>query len=236
MLVAVAFCPCPPLLVPEVAAGAAGELDALRAACVDAVGVLAAARPDRLVVLGPADEAGQGHHPEGALGSFRGFGADVEVSLGAAESVPGRGLPPSLSVGAWLLSRTDWADAPVEARGVARSTPPERCAQAGREIAAAAPRVALLVMGDGSACRTVKAPGYFDERAEGFDAGVAAALGAADLAALAALGEEPAAGLQASGRAVWQLAAGAAGGADLRGRLLREESPYGVGYFVATWS
>ncbi|RXS84294.1 hypothetical protein EST92_11385 [Streptomyces sp. TM32] len=236
MLVAAAFCPCPPLLVPEVAAGAAPELDALRAACVDAVGVLAAARPDRLVVLGPADEAGQGPHPQGALGSFRGFGLDLDVPLGAAETVPGRGLPPSLSVGAWLLSRADWADAPVEALGVARQLARERCAATGREIAAAAPRVALLVMGDGSACRTVKAPGYFDERAEAFDATVAHALGAADLAALTALDEERATGLQASGRACWQVAAGAAEGADLRGRLLREEAPYGVGYFVATWS
>ncbi|MFI0901958.1 class III extradiol dioxygenase subunit B-like domain-containing protein [Streptomyces sioyaensis] len=236
MLVAAAFCPCPPLLVPEVAAGAAPELDALRAACVDAVGVLAAARPDRLVVLGPADEAGQGPHPQGALGSFRGFGVDLDVPLGAAETVPGRGLAPSLSVGAWLLSRTDWDDAPVEALGVAQPLARERCAATGREIAAAAPRVALLVMGDGSACRTVKAPGYFDERAEAFDATVAQALGAADLTALAALDEELATGLQASGRACWQVAAGAAEGADLRGRLLREEAPYGVGYFVATWS
>ncbi|MFI2190881.1 class III extradiol dioxygenase subunit B-like domain-containing protein [Streptomyces sioyaensis] len=236
MLVAAAFCPCPPLLVPEVAAGAAPELDALRAACVDAVGVLAAARPDRLIVLGPADEAGQGPHPQGALGSFRGFGVGLDVSLGAAETVPGRGLPPSLSVGAWLLSRTDWDDAPVEALGVAQSLPRERSAATGREIAAAAPRVALLVMGDGSACRTVKAPGYFDERAEDFDTTVAHALGAADLAALTALDAELATGLQASGRACWQVAVGAAEGADLRGRLLREEAPYGVGYFVATWS
>ena len=35
MLVAAAVCPCPPLLVPEVAAGAAPELDAARAAKLD---------------------------------------------------------------------------------------------------------------------------------------------------------------------------------------------------------
>ncbi|MFE6742589.1 class III extradiol dioxygenase subunit B-like domain-containing protein [Streptomyces tubercidicus] len=236
MLVAAALCPCPPLLVPEVAAGAAPELDALRAACLDAIGVLAAARPDRLVVLGPTDEAGRGGYPQGAIGSFRGFGVDVEVPLGAAETAPDRELPPSLSVGAWLLSRTDWDDAPVEALGVPRSLPRDRCLELGRETAAAAPRVALLVLGDGSACRTVKAPGYFDERAEGFDAEVARALGHADIAALAALGEERAAGLQASGRACWQVLAGAAEGTDQTGRLLREEAPYGVGYFVAAWS
>ncbi|MFF8901758.1 class III extradiol dioxygenase subunit B-like domain-containing protein [Streptomyces lydicus] len=236
MLVAAALCPCPPLLVPEVAAGAAPELDGLRAACLDAIGVLAAARPDRLVVVGPADRAGQGPHPQGAPGPFRGFGVDLDVSLGAAEETPERELPPSLAVGAWLLSRADWDDAPVEGLGVAQPLPLERCLPLGRELAASAPRVALLVMGDGSACRTVKAPGYFDERAEGFDAAAAHALGTADLPALRALDATLAADLQASGRACWQVLTGAAEDADLTGRLLRDEAPYGVGYFVATWS
>ncbi|MFD8329050.1 class III extradiol dioxygenase subunit B-like domain-containing protein [Streptomyces lydicus] len=236
MLVAAALCPCPPLLVPEVAAGAAPELDGLRAACLDAIGVLAAARPDRLVVVGPADRAGQGPHPQGAPGSFRGFGVDLDVSLGAAEEPPERELPPSLAVGAWLLSRADWDDAPVEGLGVAQPLPLERCLPLGRELAASAPRVALLVMGDGSACRTVKAPGYFDERAEGFDAAAAHALGTADLPALRALDATLAADLQASGRACWQVLTGAAEDTDLTGRLLRDEAPYGVGYFVATWS
>ncbi|ARF57792.1 class III extradiol dioxygenase subunit B-like domain-containing protein [Streptomyces gilvosporeus] len=237
MLVAAAICPCPPLLVPEVAAGAAPELDTLRAACLDAVGVLAAARPDRLIVLGPAEQAGRGPHPQGALGSFRGFGVDLEVSLGAADDeAPERELPPSLAVGAWLLTRADWDDAPVEGLGVGEPLTRDRCLPVGRELAASAPRIALLVMGDGSARRSVKAPGYFDERAEGFDAAAARALGSADTAALTALDEELAADLQASGRACWQVLAGAAQGADLHGELLHEEAPYGVGYFVAAWS
>ncbi|WP_407549505.1 class III extradiol dioxygenase subunit B-like domain-containing protein [Streptomyces sp. Pv4-95] len=242
MLVAAAICPCPPLLVPEVAAGAAPELEALRAASFDAVGVLAAARPDRLIVIGPAEQAGRGPHPQGAVGSFRGFGVELEVPLGAVSpgspGSPGaeRELPPSLTVGAWLLSRTEWADAPVEGLGVGEPLARDRCLPVGREIAASAERVALLVMGDGSACRSVKAPGYFDERAEGFDTAAARALGAADIAALRALDEELAFDLRASGRACWQVLAGAAEGAGLQGRLLREEAPYGVGYFAATWS
>ncbi|WP_407561610.1 hypothetical protein [Streptomyces sp. 184] len=240
MLVAAACCPCPPLLVPEVAAGAAGELEGLRAACMDAVGVLAAARPDVLVVVGPAERAGQGPHPQGAEGSFRGFGVDLAVRLGpagGAEPDPDeRELPMSLAVGAWLLERAEWNGAPVEALGVEETLAGERCAEAGREIAARAPRVALLVMGDGSARRTQKAPGYYDERAAGFDAAAARALGAADTAALAALDAELALDLQVAGRACWQAAAGAAADADLRGALLYNEAPYGVGYFVATWS
>ncbi|WP_328780046.1 class III extradiol dioxygenase subunit B-like domain-containing protein [Streptomyces canus] len=237
MLVAAAVCPCPPLLVPPVAAGAAPELDGARAACTDALGVLAAARPDRLVVVGPAEQSGRGPHPQGARGSFRGFGVDVDVWLGPERGpAPERPLPTSLAVAAWLLDRIDWSDAPIEGLGVGEPLEPERCIQTGRGIAARAERVALLVMGDASACRTLKAPGYLDERAAPFDAEVARALGAADVAALQALDAELAYELKASGRACWQVLAGAAEGADLGGSLLYEDAPYGVGYVVATWS
>jgi aromatic ring-opening dioxygenase LigB subunit len=124
----------------------------------------------------------------------------------------------------------------VEGLGVGEPLAPERCAEAGRDLAARAGRVALLVMGDGSACRSLKAPGYLDERAEPFDARVAEALGAADPDALMALDPGLAAALKASGRAPWQVLAGAAAPAGLTGTLLYDEAPYGVGYLVATWS
>ncbi|WP_421106673.1 class III extradiol dioxygenase subunit B-like domain-containing protein [Streptomyces sp. NEAU-S77] len=266
MLIAAAVCPCPPLLVPEVAAGAAPELDALRAACLDAIAALAAARPERLIVAGPAEHSGRGPHPQGATGSFRGFGVDVEVRLGgaapvgaeggagdwmagdsedwgsedwgsgAAGGVPGRPLPPSLAVGAWLLERAGWDVAPVEGLGVGEPFAAERCIHVGRKLAASAERVALLVMGDGSACRTLKAPGYLDERAAAFDAEVARALASADTAALAALDEALAHELKAAGRAPLQVLAGAGEGAGLKGELRYDEAPYGVGYFVARWA
>ncbi|WP_129842809.1 hypothetical protein [Streptomyces sp. RFCAC02] len=237
MLVAAAVCPCPPLLVPEVAAGAAHELDAARAACSDALAVVAAAGPDRLAVVGPTDGAGHGPYPAGSPGSLRGFGVDVAVTLGAPDgSAPGRELPPSLTVGAWLLDRAGLADRPVTGLGVDTALPQDRCADAGRRLAAAGERVALLVLGDGSACRTDKAPGAFDERAAAFDADAARALGAADTVALAAVDAGLAGAVRAAGRAPWQVLAGAAAGAGLAGRLLYDEAPYGVGYLVASWS
>ncbi|MFJ9739248.1 class III extradiol dioxygenase subunit B-like domain-containing protein [Streptomyces sp. NPDC101166] len=238
MLVAAAVCPCPPLLVPDVAAGAASELDDARAACAAAVGVLAAIRPDRLVVVGPAEEPGRGAHPEGAHGSFRGFGVDLSVRLGraVADAGPRGELPPSLAVGAWLLEHAGRPDVPVEGLGVGEPLAVERCVEVGRDIGARSGRVALLVMGDASACRTVKAPGYLDERAAPFDAAVARALGTADVEALKALDVRVARELKASGRAPWQVLAGAAEGAGLTGTLLYEDAPYGVGYAVAAWS
>ncbi|MFJ2650760.1 class III extradiol dioxygenase subunit B-like domain-containing protein [Streptomyces sp. NPDC087420] len=254
MLVAAAVCPCPPLLVPAVAAGAGAELDGTRAACADALGVLAAARPDRLIVVGPAGEAARGPYPGGATGSFLGFGVDVRVRLGESvaqggESAapgpdgavgpgvpPARALPASLAVAAWLLEQARWTAAPVTGLGVGEPLATERCIQVGKEIAGEPGRTALLVMGDASACRTLKAPGYLDERAEAFDEGVARALGAADVAALKALDAELAYELQAAGRAPWQILAGAAEGAHLNGALLHDSAPYGVGYPVAVWS
>ncbi|MFJ9981614.1 class III extradiol dioxygenase subunit B-like domain-containing protein [Streptomyces cyaneofuscatus] len=237
MLVAAAVCPCPPLLVPEVAAGAAPELDPARAACLDAVGVLAASRPDLLVVVGPADARTAAAHPAGGHGSFRGFGVALDVTLGAPDpAAQGPALAGSLAVGAWLLDRARWAGAPVEGLAVDGRSPAAECARAGQELAARAGRVALLVMGDGSACRTLKAPGYLDERAEAFDARATEALAAADLAALDALDETLAYELKAAGRAPWQLLSGAARGAGLGGRLLYEDAPYGVGYTVVAWS
>ncbi|GLF99691.1 class III extradiol dioxygenase subunit B-like domain-containing protein [Streptomyces yaizuensis] len=241
MLVAAAVCPCPPLLVPEVAAGAAPELDAARDACADAVGVLAASRPDLLVVVGPAPTGADGTYHPGTPGSFRGFGADLTVRLGTGparepDQEPARELPYSLSVAAWLLSRARWDACPVEGAAVTEDLAPERAVELGRRTATRAGRVALLVMGDGSACRGVKAPGYLDERAEGFDALAARALGAADTAALKALDAPLARELKAAGRAPWQVLAGAAEDTSAAGRLLYDEAPYGVGYLVAAWT
>lgn len=240
MLVAAATCPSPPLLVPEVAGGAAHEMDAARAACDEALRALSDARPDSLVVIGPAEQPARGTHPQGARGSFRGFGVDLDVSLGKGEPpAEARPLPSSLAVGAWLLAREGWTASPVEGLGVGEPLSRVRCEETGRQLAGGTERVALLVMGDGTNCRTVKAPGYFDERATAFDAEAARALGSADADALLALDEELGYELNASGRSCWQVLAGAAaadGGCALRGRLLYDEAPYGVGYFVTSWT
>jgi aromatic ring-opening dioxygenase LigB subunit len=222
VLTAAAVCPHPPLLVPEVACGAAPELDSLRAACAEAVRRLAAAS-DVVVVVG-SGPATRDFGPE-AAGSLRPYGVDVTIGGGPAV------LPLSLTIGRWLLGAP-----PAGHRAVAQDAPAESCARLGAEIAALTGRVGLLVMGDGSACRTERSPGYLDERAVGFDAEVARALAEADTDALAALDPAVAADLVAAGRAPWQVLAGAARDGRFGGELLAGEAPYGVGYFVASWA
>ena len=96
--------------------------------------------------------------------------------------------------------------------------------------------VGLLVVGDGSARRTEKAPGFFDSRAAAFDSSVAEALRSGDPAALAAIDEQLGAELLAGGLAAWRAAAVHARGRRWDATLLLDEAPHGVGYFVATWS
>lgn len=240
MLVAAAVCPCPPLLVPEVAAGAAPELDAARAACDAAIEAMLGAGTDLVWIIGEGSRSGV--HRPGARGSFRPFGVDVDVRLGtspddaeAAEDT----FPPSLSVGAWLLARAGWSG---EVRGyeVAGDRPAFESADGAWRLGdgrTGKERVGFLVMGDGTACRTVKAPGYLDERAEGVDARIAEALRTADRDGyLAGLDADLARDLKISGRAPWQLLTGAWDKKDTTAHLLYEDAPYGVGYFVATWT
>lgn len=232
-LIAAAICPHPPLLVPEIAGAAAPELDTLRAACDQAVDhVLAAVGAGSLVVVG-ADAATTTYGAD-AAGSFGRYG--LELTVGAGEPV----LPLSLTIGRWLLTRhrggEDGTLRDVRYQGVAENAPAAECLELGAELAASADRVALLVLGDGSARRGEKSPGYHDDRAEPYDAVVGRALAAADAAALAGLDPASSRELLAAGRAAWQVLAGAAGRARLRGTLLADEAPYGVGYLVASWT
>ncbi|NKZ05052.1 hypothetical protein [Actinomadura latina] len=230
MLVAAAVCPHPPVLVPEMAGEAAPELDGLRAACDSAAGRLAGA--DVLVVVGGGART-RAYGPD-AYASLRPYGLGWTSPADPRDGA--EALPLSLTIGRWLLERQEIA-AGARYQAVAFDSEPEACLALGRELAKAAGDVALLVMGDGSACRSEKAPGYLDVRARPHDERVARALAAVDTAALAALDPDVSRDVQAAGRAAWQVLAGAAGDTPgLTGELLADEAPYGVGYFAASWS
>ncbi|HEX3335724.1 MAG TPA: class III extradiol dioxygenase subunit B-like domain-containing protein [Jatrophihabitans sp.] len=224
----VAFCPHPPLLVPEVAQGAAPELDDLRAAC--RVAIRRVALPDTpILVLGAGDRS-RSYGPT-ARGTLRGYGVDIEIPLGSDDPGPVE-LPLSLTIGAWLLRETLGPNNGASGYSIGSGDAhPDRLERA---VDCAAP-VALLVMGDGSARRSTSAPGYFDERAEAFDAGVAEALRTGDAAGLRVdLGR--AEELLAPGARTWKAAAHMLAGGTFDADLLYAAAPYGVGYFVAAWT
>ncbi|MEU1836994.1 hypothetical protein [Micromonospora chersina] len=234
-LVAAAVCPHPPLIVPELAGAAAPELDDLRAAADAAVARLLAADPEAILLLGAGPESRTFRAADS--GSLRGYGLDRPVRLWKVACSGAEVLPLSLTIGAWLVNRSG-TELPRLARAVAADAAPAECAALGAELVAEADgRIALLVLGDGSACRGVKAPGYDDPRAPAYDEGVAAALAGADAEALLGLDPVLSAELKAAGRAPWQVLAGAAraAGGDWRGDVSYHRAPYGVAYFVANW-
>jgi len=215
--------------VPGVGAGATSELDGLRAACDAALRDLLAADAGLVVVVGGAPVVGP--YQDGAWGSLAGFGVRVPVGPGSGEPT----LPLSLTLGRWLVDRADDQARPL-LFGVEPDASTDRCLALGEALAGRADRVALLVMGDASARRSIKGPGGLNPDAEPFDTAVAAALGAGDPEALAALDPARAADLLAAGRAPWQVLAGAARGSTWHGAVTWAGSPYGVTYLVAGWT
>ncbi|MFB6394653.1 class III extradiol dioxygenase subunit B-like domain-containing protein [Polymorphospora lycopeni] len=253
-LVAAAVCPHPPVIVPDIAGRAASELDDLRTECDAAVARLVDSGARTIVVVGADDE--QKTYVSPFIGSFAPWGAPMTVTVGAAAAVGAatltngvaapadRPLPLSLLVGTWLLDRagrpsTGVAPA-IAMETVAAGQAPADCAALGARLAADAGDEpwALLVMGDASACRGQKSPGYDDPRARAYDEAVAAALAGADVDALLHLDPALSAELLVAGRAPWQVLAGAVAttGRPWRGRLSYHDAPYGVTYLVATWA
>jgi hypothetical protein len=231
MLIAAAVCPHPPLLIPE-ATGAPGpghaELERLRTTCHQAVAALLAERPDLLIAVGGAELTAP--YPHDATASLREFAIPFTVGGGAQV------LPLSLTVAKWLLWRAAPEPGPRLAWwGIASDAPNAECLGLGEKLAALAPRVALLAMGDGSGRRARRAPGAADPAADRYDDQVAGWLATADQGALAALDPGPDSGLFVAGRAAWQVLAGAAGQDAFDAVLRYHRAPFEVSYFVATW-
>lgn len=249
MINRVAVVPTPPLLVPELVAGALDETAAVRHACLQVVDTLAQYSRRWLAVGTTDDPVGSVQSPDqegdgtirvgpDAVGTFRGFGVDVPVRLSAhAEGEPDPGLPLAALVAGWLRERGPVDEVSVRLVPVDATT--ETCRAIGARLAEefAGEPVGLLVLGDGSRCHGPRAPGRPDDRAPGFDEAVRAALSAADPAALLDLDPGLARELGADGRAAWQVLAGLAMATGTAWRSTAGELlvPFGVGYHVAVW-
>jgi len=205
------------MLVPEVARGAAYELNDLRAHCDAVVRRLVADADDAVTVLAPGAE--RKRYGADAGGSLRGFGVDLEA--GGPDVVLGS----ELTIGAWLLDRAGWSGDRVYATVHADTR--------------WNPNTPVLLLGDGSAKRSESAPGHFDERAAAYDKSIAHALAIGDASALASLdvrlGEQLWAGGVPSLVSLGASLVSAHRGVS-NARLRYDEAPYGVGYFVAEWS
>ncbi|WP_017935575.1 hypothetical protein [Nocardioides sp. Iso805N] len=134
-----------------------------------------------------------------------------------------------------VLEAASWLGDDVEiiateqGRRVARSVLADRqrstaSASAGRDV---------LVVANGSACRTEKAPGFLDGRAEAFDTALGAALREPSPAALLEVDDALATELWADVAALPELAE-LLGGARTAA-VDYDDTPYGVQYWVIRW-
>jgi hypothetical protein len=223
-VVAVVFVPAAPLMIPQVAGGSAALDSETRDAILATVARALADGPDQVVIVAPSESAGE--WPSAATWDFAGFGVTRRPPD------PRTTLPWPLGIGAWLLDECGWdgergylaVDGSAVATAAGETVPDHR-------------RTVILAVGDGSACRSERAPGHLDERAEPFDDRIAALLAAGDAQGLGELDETLAGELLCAGAPVWRWVATALAGRRVVGAdLVTHVAPYGVGYFVAQWS
>lgn len=229
MIAAAALCPWPPLLVRELT-GADPVLPELRTACGTAVATMLAAGPEVVAVVGPgprtAQWPGDGRLDTATFGDWPGRSGDTTRPV----------LPPAAGIGAYLLDQAGYPG-PRLIWSVSEDEPAGVCAGLGAELAGLGgvdQRTGLLVLGDGSARRGPRAPGYVDERAAAFDVAWQRAVRTGDLPTLLALDAALARKLMATGRPAWQVLAGACPGPLRTVDVQYAGDPFGVMYLVAS--
>lgn len=242
--------PSPPILVPElVGAGsvdfrgpeAAAQVEAVRAAALEAAGVLAATTR-HWTVLGIGGATGP-LGPE-AVGTFRGFGVDVRVAFSekalSGPAIEDAQQPLPALIAGWLRGRVA-PTATATATLLAADTAVADCAEKGEKLRRSLDTLpepqGVLVVADGAATLSTAAPGYFDPRSADVQAELDRALATGDAAGLLALDPALCGELGISGRAAFQVLAGlfAADPTAPQVETLYSAAPFGVGYQVSLW-
>ena len=226
MIVGAVFIPSPPLLLADV--DTEGLLDDVRAASIE---LLSEFLPEaqQIIAIGSSDQTTW--FEEGGIGTSKGLGGHADYAIGTGTAT----LPLPLTIAAFALQAAG-ADQPTLALSVGKQTTSTERGLIAKEVEARAgdlPTV-LLVVGDGSATRTEKAPGYIQPDALNFDSVVSAALAAADFQTLVEFTQDQADRLWCQGLPAWQVAALAAQHLK-QGELVLETAPFGVNYLVASW-
>ncbi|MFI5507026.1 hypothetical protein ACIA48_06120 [Mycobacterium sp. NPDC051804] len=225
MLSAIAIVPSAPVVVPELASGAAAELADLR----EAVFTAAAGLPTRWIAVGVGRGDADVRPP--LSGTFAGYGVDLSIKFSADAPDAPIELPLCALVTGWLRGQVK-PEATAEVRVHDGDHNVDVALDCGRrlraEIDEAADSVGVLIIADGANTLTQPAPGGYDPGSIPVQAALADALSAGNAAALAQLPET------IVGRVAYQVLAGLEPEPRSAKELYRG-APYGVGYFVGVW-
>ena len=234
VLVAAAFVPGAPVLVPELSGPALSEVAPVRAAAFDVCGRLAE-MCSRWVLVG----AGDPRRETSSRGTLAGFGVDVAVEFVPSEEPADAGMPTTVLIGGWLRAETT-PHVALTVEIVDPTAPASSCLRQGSELrsrlSSASEPVGLLVVADGATTLTEKSPGGHKRGAIEFQRVIDGALAEADHNTISRLDESLCTEFGVEGRAAWQLASGAFAGEALTSEIRYAGAPFGVGYTVAWWS
>ena len=243
VLSAIAIIPSAPVMVPQLAGGAAAELADLHEAVVAA----ASALPDRWVAIGVADanpgtgvedakpvtgvgDAGAVIGPHTA-GTFAGYGVDVRVTLAPGVDDDPVPLPLCALITGWVrgVARPGaTAEVRVFADGSPDAVARGRALRA--ELDATTEPVGVLVVGDGANTLTPPAPGGYDPDSLPLQHAFDEALAGGDVAALTRLPRV------ITARTAFEVLGGLAEPGPRSAEQLYRGAPYGVGYFAGIWT
>ena len=225
MLSAIAIVPSAPVMVPELASGAAAELADLR----EAVFTAAAALPSRWIAVGVGSDDAVVKPPRS--GTFAGYGVDLPIVFSADAADEPTALPLCALVAGWLRGQAQ-PDATAEVRVYADDHDVDAALERGRrlraEIDEAGDPVGVLIVADGAKTLTQPAPGGYDPDSIPVQTALDDALAAGNAAALARLTQT------IVGRVAYQVLAGLEPEPRSAEELYRG-APYGVGYFAGVW-
>jgi hypothetical protein len=226
VLSAIAIIPSAPVLVPELAGIAAGEVAELRAAMVAAVSAL----PPRWVAVGVG--ATDSMVEPDVIGTFAGFGVDMAVRLSPQASGELVDMPLCALIAGWIRAQAQ-PDARVQVRVYAPHHDGRVAFALGRqlrdEVDQAAEPTGVLIVADGANTLTPAAPGGYHPDDLDVQRALDDALACGDVSALTRLPE------QVRGRVAFGVLAGLADPAPRSAKQLHRAAPYGVGYFTGIW-
>ncbi len=227
MFLAAAFCPQPPLLHPEVLGTAGQDMgESLLVACSEALDRILTTDPASILVLGSA--ATDEEYGPGDSGDLFGYGVPIRLGFDGPPAPRTARLPLPHTLGAWLL---DTAGFTGQRLGLSAGTKSPRLAAARVDEQ----RWAMLVMGDGSARRTEKSPGWYDADAVAIDDAVIEARSGGDGNGLVRLDRAVGERVLAAGLPAWHTAGEILADTPMTAQLHYADVPFGVCYVVASW-
>ena len=228
-IVSAALVPAAPVIVPGLS-GHTMPAPEVRSAALDAIQRMIDAGVDEVIVLAEADRDGLfdstapwGLHRIGGLHPFSEAGAVFDQLL-----------TQPLAIGASMLRDAGWT-ATTSFHALERTMSADAAAEVGRGLGATPRSVGLLLLGNGSACCTEKAPGSFHPQAETFNATLLTVIRQGDRAAMMELSAHDTADQLSDVRVPLQVFAGATSGHRFLGSITFADDFAGVHYICATF-